>query len=468
MHTSVSSKDKSIVSLDPTTPFNPVPLIADILRTRYCVPGSVFLVERIELSVAVPSEGRGKRRRRERVVRLLLGDGELCIQALIRPEYHCFVDGGMVYEGGYVKLDRFELGVWEGDGKQGDGKVVYLVVGDMVTVGWNEGYMEVARREREREREVEMVKRREMVGEEAEEEGGRVGVDDGVDDGVDPEKGKEDMKGKDTIAEERRAEEEIQQAVEGAKQGSESTVTKALEAYLDHDPGAEVNPPSDTKAPAEPDYIFDTDDDAFETLQISPSRVSQRRVPISPPSPPGPQAPLQRLQAAIIKDNQNQPPKSISNPTQNTNKPRPFISNDPTQPLKLTPLRQIPHLPYKQNWMVNVLAIIVSLSSLEPSHISPYVQRTARLADPSTLKQVHLTVVLDPHDFTPQVGSVVLLLGVKNHMFDGGSLRKYVSDRPRNGTSWWLQHPEALGWCDGEVERLREWWRDGGGVREGG
>lgn len=142
------------------------------------------------------------------------------------------------------------------------------------------------------------------------------------------------------------------------------------------------------------------------------------------------------------------------------------MSNDPTQPLRLTPLQAIPHLPYKQNWMVNVLAVVVSLGDVERCHIPPYRLRAARLADASTAKLVHLATFLDPEHFTPALGSVVLLLGVKNHLFDGGSLKKYVSDRPKNGTSWWIQHPQALGWCEDEVVRLREWWEEARKGRE--
>ncbi|KAL2255256.1 hypothetical protein VTK26DRAFT_3748 [Humicola hyalothermophila] len=432
---STTTTNRSIISLDPTTPLNAVPLIADILRTRYCVPGSVFLVERIERFLVggegKETEGRastgrngemrghqsGKGRRKERVIRLLLGDGELCVQALVRPEIHCFLDAGVVYEGGYVRLDRFELKVLEDGGWGGKerkkGRVVYLVVGDMVTVGWNAEYMRLLRMQREGRNE----------------RGGARDIDVEV-----PKTGLDGAEEEDTRPEARGDDQDTNLvAVED--------VNSRIEPCLDEGPpGAPNNPPDD---PADSD--FDTDEGTFETLTISAERVARRRaaVPINNNQP-------DPRQAVVARPNHLKP----HNP-----KARPWISNDPTQPLRLTPLRAIPHLPYKQNWMVNVLAVVVSLSGLEPSHLGPsYVQRTARLADPSTPRRVHLTVVLDPHEFTPRVGSVVLLLGVKNHMFDGGSLRKYVSDRPKNGTSWWIQHPEALGWCDEDVRRLREWW----------
>jgi len=189
------------------------------------------------------------------------------------------------------------------------------------------------------------------------------------------------------------------------------------------------------------EYISDSDDEAFEKLQISIDRAAERRVGAER------NGPLQELQAAVLQQNQKQA------------KALPLAITDPHQPLKLTPLRSIPNLPYKQNWMVNVLAVVSSLSAVEPAHLPPYSQRTARLADPSTSKRVLLNVFLDPEGFTPAVGSVVLLVGVKNHRFDGGCLKKYASDRPRDGPkSWWLENPKGLQWCEGEVVRLRNWW----------
>lgn len=64
------------VTLDPAAvtysagTFEFVPVIRDILRTRYCVPGSIFLVEGLE-RVSVSRSGRWQ------AVRLFLGDGAI-------------------------------------------------------------------------------------------------------------------------------------------------------------------------------------------------------------------------------------------------------------------------------------------------------------------------------------------------------------------------------------------------------
>jgi hypothetical protein len=420
-----------------------------------------------------------------RTVRLLLGDGELCIQAFCRGEIHRFVDSGSVFEGGYVRLDKFVVrflevdagnevvddgvgdperlvGEWErirrermGGSKKAKGKarVVYLVVGDMVTVGWNEDYMRILKREKhERERQMAAVK--EQAG---------YDVGDGEEGGND-ERGQEAPQAEDYDDEE--GEEVLQQLIEKGPEPAAAPMPEQTARVTSVNNLAAKTP---NQAPKEdiddPDYISDSDS-AFETLTISAERATQRRVHVATATAD----PRQQLQQAIIQENQqqhHQPHPQQQHPLIIA-RPRPWLPTSATQPVKLTPLASIPHLPYRQNWMINVLAIVVSLSAVEPSHMAPsFRQRTARLVDMSTPKHIHLTVYLDPEEFLPEVGSVVLLLGVKNHLFEGGSLRKYVSDGLVGGGRWWVQRVDELGWCRAEVGRLRAWWEAGGGGRGG-
>ncbi|KAL2133406.1 hypothetical protein VTI74DRAFT_2407 [Chaetomium olivicolor] len=490
------------------------PLISDLLRTKYLIPDSVFLVESVERNILVPensSKHRGRYHDRPlRLVRLLLGDGELCIQAFLKPEIHCFVDSGLVYEGCLVRVEKGSIGVWEGpglteerdeeergvgtwgevvDGGVGDperlerersrvrkeverkrekgtgkgkqgGKVVYLVVGDLVTVGWSEEYLGILRREaweKEMAREGEVHRADEGEKEKGPHqqpvEMGDIGQRKKVTGAELTDKSKDDD-----------VEELMQQLMaEEALQFSASAQQFNSRAAVTHPNTTAAKPPSPN--PPDEDYITDSDS-AFETLEVSPQKATQRRIQIPTPGPIPNAVPdlRQQLQAAIITQNQVQNnPRPQHLPLALLKPPRPWQASDPSQPLKLTPLASIPCLPYRQNWMINVLAVVCSLGNVEPSHIGPsFIQRTARISDMSTVKQVHLTVYLDPEGFTPEVGSVVLLMGVKNHLFDGGSLRKYVSDRPRHGGSWWVRKPEVLGWCQEEVEALRAW---GGGVK---
>ncbi|KAI2634093.1 hypothetical protein GGS26DRAFT_30007 [Hypomontagnella submonticulosa] len=361
-------------------PFEPTPLIADILRTGYCIPGSIFLVEGVDSLHT-------SRSKRWRAVRLLLGDGELCIQALLSVEMHRYIDEGEVAFGSYVKLERFRV-EWRNTSKgtgghstaakgkekardnhdEGD-KMVYLVVEDLALVGWNNTLV--------------------------------------------------DTPG----AEDTHAVAQIPQDEPEAK----SQIPK------------ETQPPLENRAAQSFDSgigilqdIVDGDDD-FEVMPNAAAKVTQNRLDI----------------AARSRDS------AITHNATGTGY-RPWSSNDLGKPLKLTKLRSIPNLPYKQNWSVNVLAVVSAISDVEPSGLPPFSQRQVRLADPSTEKHVLLTVFLDPEQFSPAIGSVVLLLGAKNHRFDGGCLKKYASDRPTAGSSWWYENPTEFDWCD--VEGLRRWW----------
>merc|ERR1712000_685444 len=111
-------------------PFTLKPLIADILRTRFCVPGSRFLVEDIT-KTSVSSSGRWK------AAQILLSDGELCIQALMSGHLYRYLDTGEVSVGCYVKVESFDVRRLT---LQDKSEMVYLVVEDIITIGWNDGY----------------------------------------------------------------------------------------------------------------------------------------------------------------------------------------------------------------------------------------------------------------------------------------------------------------------------------------
>ncbi|KAM5343241.1 hypothetical protein ACJ41O_014207 [Fusarium nematophilum] len=331
--------------------FELVPVIRDILRTCYCVPGSLFLVEGVE-RVSVSRSGRWQ------AVRLLLGDGVLCVQALLAGNMHRFVQTGDVALGAYIRCEAFQAKWLNVDGKT----MVTLVVEDLVTIGWNEAYRALQ---------------------------------------VDEEPA---MQQKPYPA--------VQEPGLAAQPRQKPVVTETAEPKNTARPVSQLFQESDDDDGAAAEEAFET----FEVLMnaTKPRTRQKSGQPI-----------------ALARD-----------------------WHDPQTPLKLTTLRSIPHLPYKQNWSCNVLAIVTSLSPVEPSNLPPHRQRTARLADPSTSKHVHLTVFLDPEGFCPRVGSAVLLVGVKNHRFDGGSLKKYESDR-KNGR-WWFEDPVELSWCD--VEGIKDWW----------
>ncbi|KAK4166254.1 hypothetical protein QBC43DRAFT_258704 [Cladorrhinum sp. PSN259] len=480
-------KERSyIVSRDPTDPIDEkvLPLISDILRMRYVLPESVFLVEGIEKAIPVAdseeeSDGKKKmessrkrrriknkkkkkKKRGKRMVRIILGDGEYAMQGVLKPDAHWLVDKDLVWEGCYVRCDKIEYREIEFEGEKGikggkKGREVYLLISDMVTVGWNKEYLRI------------------------------LGVEEPGPDGK--WSGRAKGKGKEVVVEEESEEEpEEEEALEGAEEDEEEQLPQEEEedeeVIIPSSPPSVQNPrapPSAQKPPrfevedSEEDYISDWDDEAFEALT---EQALARRATLAAQQPhpnlplrstPPQQGPSQGLPDASPGQVQNQEPPVEQPPPQQHQQPPdqpeeqypappPWMAQDPALPVKLTPLSKIPNLPYSQNWMCNVLAVVTFLGEVEPCRIAPYVQRTARLADMSTSKQVHLTVFLEPHKFTPRVGSVVLLVGVKNHRFDGGSLKKYVSDRLKSGKVWWVQDPGALGWCEEEVAKLEGWW----------
>lgn len=360
MSASDSPVQPAVMPVDSSRPFTPRRLIADLLRTRYCIPGSVLLVEDIETHIPVSG--------RYRTVRLLFGDGELCVQALLRPELHRLVDSGQVYVGCYVRLNRFEFKsvpiraepTVESDGVEEPEQMVFLVARDLAVVGWNTAYIQMA----------------------------------------------------------------------GAMM--QECLNESIEAGPRTSDQGPIPREEGTPQPLEPLV-------AVHPAVQNGTAISKERTAESWSETEAPQ------QHATDAHSSHSASDSLS-----------WLPKDLSKPLKLTPLKAIPNLPYKQNWVVNILAIIASLSEVEVATLPPFQQRTARLTDPSTNKHVLLTVFLDPSDFTPAVGSVVLLLGVKNHRFDGGSLKKYGNERPKEGSRWWLENPRHLEWCD--VEGLMRWW----------
>jgi hypothetical protein len=412
----------TIIPLDHKVELSPQPLIRDILRTRHCVPNSIFLVEAVEPDIVAG--------RSHRTVRLLLGDGELCIQALLAPELHGFVDGGYVYAGCYVRVAAFEAHWFDvappagsRERPQGSGsatakarsrsgpagKAVYLLVEDLVTVGRNSAYIQILK-ENPLPASGHYGGHEHMSDEgrppETQRTGPRLDVDD-----------------------------ESKKSV--LEQGCRSR----------HDPSPSKKATSNTLPTSAKDHVpegilDDFDDDDFESMVVQNDSATQGQRRLDTES---------TNKSEVGGNGRNRPSSPMAKTDHNT------VALS-LEPLKLTPLSGIPTLPFRQNWRVNVLAVVASISpSVEPAYLPPsYKQRTARLAHPSTRKQVLLNVFLDPEDFSPAVGSVVLLIGVKNHAFDGGSLKKYPSDRPKDGRPWWLENPRDLAWCD--VKGLKAWW----------
>lgn len=387
-------------------PFTLNPIIRDILRTRYCTPGAIFLVEGIEI-IPISRTGRWQ------TVRLVLGDGDLCMQALLSAECHRFVETGEVSIGFYIKVDKFDL-EWENiDAEEQESgalpppanqKMVYLALRDITTIGWNESYRAMVKQYRA-ESEMQEVETSPAKTSPAK------------------DKGKGKMK--------QESPHKSQPVV------PVDTLTVKAESPLKSQPVDTVTVKEEPPPPSSSGYGGDFDmEDAFDSMEklLFPS--------------------VKNTSTPMFDTTSHLPKIATSSRTEPVALPRDWTNRQ--TPLKLTTLHAIPSLPYAQNWMCNVLVIIADLSPVEASYLPPYKQRTARLADPSTAKLVHLTVFLDPEAFNPAIGAAVLLTGVKNHRFDGGSLKKYASDG-RSGTRWWFEDPVDMAWCD--VPGIKAWWQ---------
>lgn len=458
------SNQNPIVSCDLASPVQPSLLIEDILRTRYCIPGSIFLVEAIEACVAVDS--------RYRTVQVILGDGKLCIQALLRSEIHCFIDNGHIFEGCYVRVDKFELrsvdiksgtADVEDDGtgnpatarpgkpaKRKTGKTAYLLVSDMVTVGWSRTYLDILG--------VQHPPNTQPTWSTTGRDGGfGLGARDGT--------------SKLTIAQLAAMDPKPALNAMRSRESPPPLAEPAMSIPASPPPIKHGHPAKPPEPENDSDYISDSD----ESVESSKVPTEPRAIehPVDPPSPR--RQPAIIRQQAIQRANNTKPPNIPSAPAEpparvpvnvNVNvkaKPAkiPWKVRDLKQgPFMLRPLVQVNKVKMLQNFMMNVLAVVVSVDDAV-LHLGT-MRRTARLADPSTAREVLLAVYLDPEDFMPRPGSIVLIAGVKNHTEDGGSLRKWPSDALPEGRPWWTDVPGALGWCKEEVERIRQWWEEEG------
>ncbi|KAF5619175.1 cyclin f-box [Fusarium sp. NRRL 52700] len=427
-------------------PFELKPLVSEILRTKYCVPGSIFLVEGVD-RISVSRSGRWQ------VIRLLLGDGELCIQAIIAPDMHRFITTGDIALGAYVRCEKFDV-KWK---DVGEDSMVMLLVRDLITVGWNETYRALQKKDEPLPAQIPAPALQAKLAPQPKpapdsESEVKPGPSETKFPKQPPKSGFEDYMEFDDV-DEADAEEafdafERLMNANRPKTPQKPPPTRNAESPL-------PKPHTPTKAtlwrkPRTPQKI--------ETLQ-RPKTTQKAEPSVKPRTPQKVQA-LQKPntpQKNEVPRRPQTPQRTViaqETPTYHQAIALPRDWHNPQTPLKLTTLRQIPHLPYAQNWSCNVLAIVSYLSDIEPASLPPYRQRSVRLADPSTSKQVHLTVFLDPENFTPRVGSAVLLVGVKNHRFDGGSLKKYESDR-KDGR-WWFENPIEMDWCD--VEGINDWW----------
>lgn len=421
-------------------------------------------------------------------IRLVLGDGELCIQALLHPDMFHLVEKRDVFMGCCVRVGDFMLRLEEPEGGGVSGEeggeeeeeeeeeddngeekrergeesakaMAYLIVNELETAGWNETYMALWRN---REKSTNATDDTSTKGAAVMEEHRDPGAASGEAHTTTLKASKPQSRKSVRFADQP---DSPSAKTKTPTKTPTKTQLKALEKgkakvgfKLPERSSRELGNDGNDNDDDEDDEDLEEAFEAFETRTFplrsanSGNSTTAAAAASSSTMSKTPASDAREMAAAsgdinTDKSQQQQQPIALSRDWHNQQ-----------VPLKLTTLRLIPHLPYAQNWSVNVLAIVASLSPVEPSHLPPGKQRTARIADPSTAKQVHLTVFLDPDGFAPKVGSAVLLVGVKNHRFDGGSLKKYASDGKGDAGEkrWWFEDPWELGWLD--VAGIKDWW----------
>ena len=124
--------------------------------------------------------------------------------------------------------------------------------------------------------------------------------------------------------------------------------------------------------------------------------------------------------------------------------------------LSVLSFNEIPKLPHskRQNGLVDVFGVVHSVSDVTNCKLGP--KRDLRLVDDTTDKRVLLSVFVDPHNFTPAVGTVALFRSVRTHRFDGYSLNAYAKDCA--GYDWFIPNPEWI--CEASVRKLRQRWTE--------
>ena len=196
--------------------------------------------------------------------------------------------------------------------------------------------------------------------------------------------------------------------------------------------------------------------------QESPSPLQ----PVSPNvKPPSKHPRLSHKHPTTLKEHA---PTTASHPTSPTTSPHPshpstFQLSPPallpiTRPLRFTPLAHLTGPHATRNRVLDVFAVVASVTSElvkcpgMPDGI--HYKRELRVTDPSTPKQVMLSVFVAPESFLPAVGTVALFRSVTTNRWDGGSLNAFGRDCA--GREWFVPDPWGVEGCD--VLGLRMWW----------
>ena len=121
--------------------------------------------------------------------------------------------------------------------------------------------------------------------------------------------------------------------------------------------------------------------------------------------------------------------------------------------LNIIPLSRLRGYP-RRNDVYDVFVVIQSVGNEVIKRSRMPAKRDLRIVDPSTNKEVLLSIFVDPEKFIPTIGTIALIRSVTTHEWDGGMINVYPNQC--EGKQWFVPNPVGVPGCD--VDRMREWW----------
>ncbi|KAI9769995.1 MAG: hypothetical protein M1840_003706 [Geoglossum simile] len=469
------------------------PCIAELVRTQYCPPSMVLVVQKImEVPVHTP---RGPKQ----AFRLMLTDGEKMIQATLVADMHWFVVTREIVVGAFVVLDEYRLA--KAMRKNKNGSVGYLQISDLHAIGYVDGY--------DPSRPAQSSEHPQLYDDsiaESEHESIR-------EDQPPPKKARPDVRPTSLPPNRESTVDLVGNITEERKAGFNSgfiessnripgpvyskRLTPKGKDRLDiagNDVHAKVGPEKDTSTISERSSLP-------SPLGAIPRSVYRRKIVEHWDrchSVPFPQllSPYSNARTTHKITNERKsgphPKGEITDEQVHTLFPQACMSLSQyaistieggkflkriNRPLDIVTLKGLAGLVQKQNRICgeqasttpgqlrvpltyqpsDILAIVESPPTpiIKRSHLPPKCDIT--LSDPSTLKRIALSVFVDASNFAPAVGTICLIRNVRNHRFNGQSLNAYPEDC--EGWDWFIPNPdwavpaEKIGW-------LRSWWAE--------
>ncbi|MCJ1431116.1 hypothetical protein MMC27_000467 [Xylographa pallens] len=403
---------------DDTSEFALKPVIKELVRTGVHPPLLKLLVDKILIVPHVRKDGKGSE-----AYRVWLSDGEKSIQAALLRDIHPYFIFGQIREGSFVHVTKYKLA--RAKRLSGEGTILHLLVNDLHAIGHDGRPTPPIENTHSLKPKVAAINSVQNISEASSDE---------------------HIISQETKPEETTLPKNI---------SSDEDAVDLVPWYNEHQ-GKNSGPKSLSEKHTIPEYPKKRrrQESASPLLPLSPNVKHLSKHPR-----------LSHKQATTLNQHKHNTIPSSASPTTSLPSPRPSpIHPIPpalipiTRPLRLKPLSHIigPHA--TRNKVLDIFAVVASVTATlvkcpgMPDGI--HYKRELRIADPSTPKQVMLSVFVAPETFLPAVGTVALFRSVTTNRWDGGSLNAFGRDC--GGREWFVPDPWGVPGCD--VLGLRMWW----------